>query len=123
MNTCFREPLIYATKGGVGGGGARLTSMGSEVLALYRAMEDDAATAVPAISSEIKALSTRRKNSIPKVCVNRKCRSNPIGAPIRFAAFQNTVPVILSVSFDIHSGYLPYSSDRAAIVAQMVFGS
>jgi molybdate transport system regulatory protein len=46
MNACFREPLIEATKGGLGGGGARLTSMGNEVLALYRAMEDHAATAV-----------------------------------------------------------------------------
>jgi molybdate transport system regulatory protein len=46
MNACFREPLIEAAKGGIGGGGARLTAMGREVLALYRAMEDHAATAV-----------------------------------------------------------------------------
>jgi molybdate transport system regulatory protein len=46
MNACFREPLVEATKGGVGGGGARLTRMGREVLTLYRAMEDHAATAV-----------------------------------------------------------------------------
>jgi len=46
MNACLREPLIDAAKGGVGGGGARLTPMGREVLALYRAMEDHAATAV-----------------------------------------------------------------------------
>jgi molybdate transport system regulatory protein len=46
MNACFREPLIEAAKGGIGGGGARLTPMGREVLALYRAMEDHAATAV-----------------------------------------------------------------------------
>lgn len=46
MNACFREPLIEAAKGGIGGGGARLTIMGREVLELYRAMEDHAATAV-----------------------------------------------------------------------------
>ena len=46
MNACFRGPLIDATKGGIGGGGARLTAIGREVLALYRAMEDHAATAV-----------------------------------------------------------------------------
>jgi molybdate transport system regulatory protein len=46
MNACFREPLIEAAKGGIGGGGARLTAMGREVLALYRAVEDHAATAV-----------------------------------------------------------------------------
>jgi len=38
MNACFREPLIEAAKGGIGGGGARLTAMGREVLALYRRM-------------------------------------------------------------------------------------
>ena len=46
MNACFRGPLIEAAKGGIGGGGARLTSMGHEVLTLYRTMEDHAATAV-----------------------------------------------------------------------------
>ena len=40
------ETLIEAAKGGAGGGGARLTAMGREVLTLYRAMEDHAAAAV-----------------------------------------------------------------------------
>jgi molybdate transport system regulatory protein len=40
MNACFRDPLIKTAKGGIGGGGARLTVMGREVLTLYRAMED-----------------------------------------------------------------------------------
>src|SRR6266851_5205880 len=56
MNACFREPLIDATKGGVGGGGARLTSMGREVLSLYRAMEDHAATAVIADMERLRAM-------------------------------------------------------------------
>ena len=34
MNACFRGPLIEAAKGGMGGGGARLTAMGREVLAI-----------------------------------------------------------------------------------------
>src|ERR1700686_2748214 len=46
INACFQKPLIEAAKGGIGGGGARLTAMGREVLALYRAMEDHATTAV-----------------------------------------------------------------------------
>ena len=29
MNSTFREPLVEAAKGGVGGGGARLTATGS----------------------------------------------------------------------------------------------
>jgi molybdate transport system regulatory protein len=56
MNACFREPLIDATKGGVGGGGARLTSMGREVLALYRTMEDHATAAVMADMEKLRAL-------------------------------------------------------------------
>ena len=56
MNACFREPLIDATKGGVGGGGARLTAMGKEVLSLYRTMVDHAATAVVADMEKLRAL-------------------------------------------------------------------
>src|SRR5579864_7918189 len=56
MNACFREPLIDAAKGGVGGGGARLTPMGREVLALYRAMEDHAATAVIPDMAKLRGL-------------------------------------------------------------------
>ncbi len=56
INACFREPLIDAAKGGVGGGGARLTAMGQEVLSLYRAMEDHAATAVIADMERLRAM-------------------------------------------------------------------
>jgi molybdate transport system regulatory protein len=48
--------LIDAAKGGIGGGGARLTAMGKEVLALYRTMEDHAATAVVADMETLRAL-------------------------------------------------------------------
>jgi molybdate transport system regulatory protein len=56
MNACFREPLIEAAKGGTGGGGARLTALGREVLALYRAMEDHAARAVMSDMEKLRAL-------------------------------------------------------------------
>jgi molybdate transport system regulatory protein len=40
MNRCFREPLVVSVRGGTrGGGGAQLTVLGSEVLALYRKIE------------------------------------------------------------------------------------
>jgi molybdate transport system regulatory protein len=40
MNRSFREPLVVSVRGGTrGGGGARLTAVGDEVLALYRRME------------------------------------------------------------------------------------
>jgi molybdate transport system regulatory protein len=48
MNRCFREPLIHATKGGKGFGGARLTPMGKQVLDLYRAIEKQAAAGAAA---------------------------------------------------------------------------
>lgn len=39
MNRGFREPLVETAKGGVRGGGARLTATGERVLAAYRGME------------------------------------------------------------------------------------
>jgi len=40
MNRCFKKPLILATHGGEGGGGAQLTKTGRAVLARYREMEN-----------------------------------------------------------------------------------
>ena len=45
LNDMFREPLVDSTRGGPGGGGAVLTDAGREVLALYRALEAEAAGA------------------------------------------------------------------------------
>ena len=56
MNACFREPLVEAAKGGIGGGGARLTPTGERVLILYRAMEDHAASAVLSDMQKLRAL-------------------------------------------------------------------
>ncbi len=39
MNRCFRSPLVETAKGGSHGGGARLSPLGEEVLAHYRAMD------------------------------------------------------------------------------------
>lgn len=46
MNESFRRPLVEVSRGGPGGGGARLTDEGREVLALYRAMEPAALEAI-----------------------------------------------------------------------------
>ena len=43
MNGCFRKPLVETARGGPHGGGARLTGLGKDVLARYRAMEAKAA--------------------------------------------------------------------------------
>ncbi len=39
MNLCFRAPLVEASRGGAGGGGAHLTPLGREALERYRDME------------------------------------------------------------------------------------
>ena len=46
LNNSFRGPLVETLKGGQGGGGACLTSLGEEVLQRYRAMESKATCAV-----------------------------------------------------------------------------
>lgn len=43
LNAMFRAPLVESTRGGPGGGGAVLTELGHEVLALYRAFQTEAA--------------------------------------------------------------------------------
>lgn len=45
-NSAFRRPLVETLTGGDGGGGARLTDTGKEVLRRYRAMEAKAARSV-----------------------------------------------------------------------------
>ena len=45
LNSMFRAPLVDSTRGGPGGGGAVLTDLGQEVLAQYRAFEQQAAEA------------------------------------------------------------------------------
>lgn len=40
MNRAFRDPLVESTRGGVKGGGARLTEAGEIVLSNYRKLEE-----------------------------------------------------------------------------------
>ena len=46
MNVCFESPLVEGFKGGVHGGGARITMKGREVLDRYQAMVNRAEAAV-----------------------------------------------------------------------------
>ena len=47
MNSSFREPLVEAMRGGTrGGGGARLTKTGHQVLELYRQMDTKCLTVI-----------------------------------------------------------------------------
>ena len=54
MNRCFREPVIETASGGKGGGGARITALGEDVLRRYRAMEE---TAVASVHGQIAEFS------------------------------------------------------------------
>jgi len=56
MNAAFREPLVESVRGGSGGGGARLTGAGEEVLRLYRAIEAQALSAAAPEIAAIEAL-------------------------------------------------------------------
>ncbi len=56
LNAMFRLPIVESTRGGPGGGGAILTETGRQVLALYRAFEEDAAKAGSARLQALRAL-------------------------------------------------------------------
>ena len=53
MNRCFKRPLIHATHGGEGGGGAELTKTGLQILVLYRQLETKSSTATRATVKKI----------------------------------------------------------------------
>lgn len=53
MNAAFRAPLVHSARGGAGGGGARLTGTGDEVLRRYQAV---VAAALRAAEADIAAL-------------------------------------------------------------------
>jgi molybdate transport system regulatory protein len=56
MNAAFREPLVSSARGGAGGGGARLTETGAEVLRLYRAILDRTRRAAAPELASLEAL-------------------------------------------------------------------
>jgi molybdate transport system regulatory protein len=60
INRIFREPLIATQMGGSGGGGARLTRLGRDVVARYRAIEGAAAGATEADLRALAAVLAER---------------------------------------------------------------
>ncbi len=66
MNGLFRAPLVEAVKGGAGGGGARLTETGVQVLNAYRGLEAASAQAGAPFLAELSAalpVSRQRKDA------------------------------------------------------------
>src|SRR5215475_10274817 len=55
INHIFREPLVETQLGGSGGGGARLTMLGRDIVGRYRSIEGAAATASAADLRALKA--------------------------------------------------------------------
>ncbi len=53
LNATFRQPVVETRGGGAGGGGARLTACGAELVRRFRAME---ATAHAAVAQDLAAL-------------------------------------------------------------------
>lgn len=63
MNRSFKSPVVEACKGGRGGGRARLTAMGRDVLARYRKLE---ARAAKTCAAELKDLGKLLVKSPPE---------------------------------------------------------
>jgi molybdate transport system regulatory protein len=56
MNQCFSSPLVATATGGSGGGGAGITPLGEQVLALYQRIEAKATTAVTDELAELQTM-------------------------------------------------------------------
>ena len=56
MNAAFARPLVTSARGGPGGGGARLTETGEEVLRLYRAVVAQAEKAAAEPMAALEAM-------------------------------------------------------------------
>ena len=63
INQIFRDPLVEKQMGGSGGGGARLTKLGRDVVGRYRAIERAAAVAAAADLRALKASLPARPTS------------------------------------------------------------
>lgn len=63
MNAAFAVPLVASARGGQGGGGARLTETGAEVLRLYREVLARAEAAAAEPIAELEAMLRRKAES------------------------------------------------------------
>jgi molybdate transport system regulatory protein len=56
MNRCFKQPLVLVSRGGEGGGGAKLTETGFKVVTLYQQMEQASLRATAARWKRLRLL-------------------------------------------------------------------
>jgi molybdate transport system regulatory protein len=59
LNASFREPVVVTATGGRGGGGARITTFGKDLIGRYRSFEDDAQGRAARAFKEIAAKARR----------------------------------------------------------------
>lgn len=62
LNRMFDEPVVHASSGGAHGGGAGLSALGGQLVAAYRAMEQETEAAV---SRHFKTLKSRMVRGEP----------------------------------------------------------
>ena len=72
MNTEFDTPVISATVGGAGGGGAKLTSFGRELISAYRGLE-----------TRLAVLTAEHMSRVAAHALNRRTRSAVSALPLR----------------------------------------
>jgi len=68
MNRCFSGPVVESAVGGSGGGGARITALGRDVLRQYRTMEEKASES---IMQEMKTFTRLLKRPPPRKAGSR----------------------------------------------------
>jgi len=56
MNQCFKEPVVFAVRGGQHRGGAGLTEVGAKALGLYQKMERDTLRACGRSGEQLRLL-------------------------------------------------------------------
>lgn len=62
INASFKKPLVLSQPGGRHGGGAKLTPLGEEMIAQYRAIENEAREAVEPRLRALEAAAVSRRS-------------------------------------------------------------
>jgi len=81
LNASFREPVAVSSKGGRGGGGARLTVFGRQLISIYREFEVQMQTRAARTFRPIAGKARGARGGAARV--KRRPRSGAAAAPVR----------------------------------------